>query len=192
VALLSFDLGQLMKRRAGLFAFVGTAVAVSLVSGALGSVSSSSSLIASGSFHGVAWRLTGNDWSGGTYCLTMKIPASSKSVGSGGCGSINVPGRYGPHGISYLTHAGIPLPNYVVGPVVATARVVQITLSNGLMIRTRTIPPRRGLVSGIRFYAVELPCPALPTQFRALDATGRIVAHLNIPARIGFRGKITC
>src|SRR5262249_6275963 len=134
---------SLMHRRARLLGvFVAVmAVALMLAGTHYSSASSSSALIARGSFSGVSWRLTGNSWRDGSYCLNMKIPATSKSVGSGGCGSIHVPGRYGPHGIGYLAHAGLPLPGYVVGPVVAKGRIVEIRLSNGDALRATTIAP---------------------------------------------------
>jgi hypothetical protein len=183
-----------MYHRARLFALF---VAVSVVVLALGvthySSASSFALIARGSFSGVAWRLTGSSSRDWTYCLNMKIPASSKSGGSGACGSIYVPGRYGPDGITYAAaHAGRPLPGWVVGPVVATARIVVIKLSNGDTLRVKTIAPPAALFAGIRFYVAELPCPGTPSRFTARDGSGRVVAHLDLRPHIGFAGKVTC
>lgn len=58
-----------MKRRTGFFALMVTASIVSLVVGAPGSFGKSSSLILRGSFSGVAWRLTGDVFPDGSYCL---------------------------------------------------------------------------------------------------------------------------
>jgi hypothetical protein len=180
-----------MDQRARLFAlFVAVMVFVLLLGRADYSSASSSALIAHGSFSGVPWQLTGSSWSDGTYCLNMKIPASSKSSGSESCGSIHGRGRYGPHGISYGAHSGRPLPGWVVGPVVPTARVVEIKLSTGNTLRVKTIAPRRAVSTGMRFYVAELPCPEWPTRFTARDGGGRAVAHIELRPHIAV--KVTC
>ena len=84
------------------------------------------------------------------------------------------------HGISYLAHTGAPAPDYIVGPVVASAKTVVIALSTGKTIRTKTIAPPKGMTPKIAFYAAELPCPGRPTSVRGLDAAGRTIAHLAI------------
>jgi hypothetical protein len=183
----------MMKRRVGLFALVATAIMVSLVPGAVGSRDRSSGLIAIGSFHGgFAWIMTGTDSTDGHYCIDVKF-ASSPATDAGSCGSINSPGRYGAHGISFLAHPGRPLPYYVVGPVVATVRDVRIALSNGKVLRPTIVAAHGALVRGINFYYAELPCPAKPMHFVGLNAAGHIVAHLdNPPAAARIPPKLTC
>ena len=101
------------------------------------------------------------------------------------CGSIHVP-PISPKslvvGISFLAHRGIPLPDFIVGPVVAKASEVEITLSNGMTVRTATLVPPPRLASNIRFYVTELPCPAAPMTLVGRNAAGEIVAHLDRPA----------
>lgn len=182
-----------MHRRAEISAcIIIVVVAAALVADATRSLGGSSDAIATGSFSGVPWELAGDDGPDGSYCLTLKIPATSKSVGTESCGSIRVPGRYGPHGISYLAHIGAPRPNYVVGPVVASARAVEIKLADGTTLRSTTIAPPSNLFSGIRFYAAELPCPARPTRLMAFEGRRQPVARLTLPPPTALMHKISC
>ena len=147
---------------------------------------SSPGTVATGTFRGGAWKLTATDSADGSYCVTMTVPARHEDS-STGCGSIFGAGG---HRISYLAHTGAPLPNYIVGPVVATARVVQITLSNGEILGTATIAPPARLSKKIAFFRAELPCAAYPTRLVALDRAGRTVAQLDI--RLRPPGKPSC
>jgi len=107
------------------------------------------------------------------------------------CSSIFGPQAGRARGITYLAHTGAPAPDYIVGPVIASAKSVVIALSNRKTIRTKAVVPPKGMTAKIAFYVAKLPCPARPISVRGLDAGGRIVAHLAIP-QLKVRGKATC
>lgn len=154
---------------------------------ALGGSSPPKGTIASGMFGRIAWRLSATDAADGSFCVTVKLSLHS-SGGATACGSI-----YGPraHGITYLAHTGGPEPDYIVGPVVATARTVEITLSNGATLRTKTIAPPKGMTTKIAFYVAQLPCPATPTRLEGVDRLGHIRASLPFAAG-RMPGRTTC
>lgn len=131
--------------------------------------------VISGRWHGIKWELTGNTGRDGSYCIVMTV---GRDEDARSCGSI------GNEGISYLFGTGSPALTYVVGPVIAKARFVQIKFFDRPPIRTSTIAPPRTLYRGIRFFAAILPCPATPRSFVARNAAGRIVAQI-IRARRG-------
>lgn len=135
--------------------------------------------VASGTFGNVAWRLSATDSASGYVCLTMRLPQRSWSRA---CGSIFGPTAGRAHGLTYLAHTGRPAPDYIVGPVVATAKTVIIVLSNGRTLTGKAIPPPKGMTAKIGFYAAALPSGARPSSVRGIDAGGRIVAHLDIPS----------
>jgi hypothetical protein len=172
------------------FACMLTVGVALLIFGAPGSAGNSSGLIARGSFRGLPWRLVGDDSADGSYCITLEVRTSSGWDGPGGCGSIKR--RDVGRAISIVARAGPPRPNFAYGPVVATARVVYIRLSNGHVLRSRTIAPPRGFTPWIGFYVTELPCPAWPTHLRALDRTGRIVAQITFPRPSVVRSAFPC
>jgi hypothetical protein len=132
--------------------------------------------VISGRWHGIKWELTANTGRDGSYCIVMTV---GRDEDARSCGSI------GNEGISYLFHTGRPAPTYVVGPVIAKARSVQIKFFDRPPIRISTIAPPRTLYRGIRFFAAMLPCPATPRSFVARNAAGRIVAQL-VRARGGL------
>ena len=170
-------------------------VAVSLASLALvavlmlgaPSLAATSEMVASGTFGPVSWRLSATDSADGHFCLTMTLP---QRHGGSECGSIFGPTAGQAHGITYLSHTGGPAPDYIAGPVVATAKTVIIALSNGKALRTRTIAPPKGMTTKIAFYVAELPCPVHATSVRGIDGAGRNVAHLAI--HFLPPGKTTC
>jgi hypothetical protein len=125
--------------------------------------------VKAGRWQGITWRLTAGTWSDGSYCVAMTIEGRENGRS---CGSIRR------DRMSYLAAIGRPDPNYVVGPVIATARSVQITFFDRVPVRISTITPPRGLAPGTRFFAVLLRCPATPRHFIARDTAGRIVAQL--------------
>src|SRR5688500_12369206 len=128
--------------------------------------------VISGRWHGIKWELTANTGSDGSYCIVMTVRRTDYGRS---CGSIRN------KGISYLTHSGRPAPDYVVGPVIAKARSVQIAFFDQRPIRISTIAPPRTLYRGIRFFAAILPCPATARSVVARNAAGRIVARIAIP-----------
>jgi hypothetical protein len=129
-----------------------------------------------GRWHGITWKLTAQDGPDGSYCVAMRTPNRTNSRS---CGSIRE------HGISYLAHTGRPAPTYVVGPVIARARSIQIKFFDRPPVRTSTIAPPPTLDPGTRFFVAILSCPATPRSFVARNAAGRIVAQLVIPHRLG-------
>jgi hypothetical protein len=126
----------------------------------------------------------------GSGCIDLKVRTPAGWRGAGGCGSIK---RHDVRrAITMIARAGPPRPTFAFGSVVATARVVQIQLSNGHLLRRRTIAPPRGFPSWIRFYVSELPCPAVPTHWRALDRSGRVVARGGSPRRSIVKTAFPC
>jgi hypothetical protein len=87
------------------------------------------------------------------------------------------------HGVSYLAHIGRPAPNYVAGPVIATATHVSLTFKDGTHLRLPTILPPRGLAPNIRFFIDFMPCRTSdPVRIVGTDANQRIVASLQLPS----------
>ena len=158
----------------------------------LGGSSSAAGLgmVAYGTFGAVSWKLSATDTADGHFCLTMALPERGGGRSSA-CGSIFGLAAGRAHGITFLAHTGRPAPDYIVGPVVATAKTVVIALSSGKTIKTRTIAPPTGLTGKISFYVAELPCPAEATSVRGIDAGGHDVAHLAIRP-LQAPGTTTC
>jgi hypothetical protein len=150
----------------------------------------STGTVTSGTFGTFAWKLSATDSADGYVCLTMTLlqhPGDRSSE----CGSIFGPQAGRAHGITYLAHTGRPAPDYIVGPVIASAKSVLVALSNRKTIRTRTVGPPNGMTAKIAFYVAKLPCPARLLSVRGLDSGGRTVAHLSIP-QLKVRGKPAC
>jgi hypothetical protein len=127
--------------------------------------------VESGRWHGLKWTFTARTGSDGHYCIDLHLESLGESRS---CGSIR------DRGISYMVHSGRPGPNYVVGPVVATARAVHIRFFDRPPLRTLTIAPpsTSELDRRIRFFVTILPCPATPRRLVARNAAGRVVAQL--------------
>jgi hypothetical protein len=183
-----FGSSVLVVRIATPFAVV-EALVLALVLAASASAAQSG-VVASGAFGVVGWKLSATDSRDGYVCLTMTLPQRLGGRSSE-CGAIFGPGAGQAHGITYLAHTGAPAPDYIVGPVLATAKTVIIAFSNGKTVRTKTIAPPRGMTAKIAFYVTALRCSALPTSVRGLDTTGRVVAQLAI-RRLRPLGKTTC
>jgi hypothetical protein len=132
--------------------------------------------VKSGRWHGIKWELTAQAGSDGSYCVVMTVRRTDSGRA---CGSIR------DESISYLAHTGRPAPNYVVGPVIARARSVQVRFFDRPPIRTSTIAPPPTVDPGTRFFAAILPCPATPKSFVARNAARRIVGKLVIARRLG-------
>jgi hypothetical protein len=136
--------------------------------------------VKTGRWHGIKWEFRAQSGSDGSYCVAMRV--SGRENGRS-CGSIHS------KGISYLAAIGRPPPDYVIGPVIARARSVQIKFFDRPPIRISTIAPPPTLDPGVRFFATILPCPATPRSVVARNSAGRIVARLLIPHP---RAKLTC
>jgi hypothetical protein len=132
--------------------------------------------VRSGRWHGIKWEFRAQSGSDGSYCVAMRV--SGRENGRS-CGSIR-----GEGGISYLAATGRPVPDYVIGPVIAKARSVRIRFFGRPPISISTIAPPATLDPGTRFFAAILPCPATPRSFAARNASGRIVAQLVIAHRL--------
>jgi hypothetical protein len=135
--------------------------------------------VATGKFGSVVWRLSATDAADGSYCLTMTLPSRSGGAASA-CGSIFGSSAGQAHGISFLAHTGRPAPDYIVGPVTATAKTVVITLSNGTTLQAKVSAPPREMTGKIAFYVTQLPRSAAATHLQALNGKGRPVAHLTV------------
>jgi hypothetical protein len=96
----------------------------------------------------------------------------------------------GARGITYLAHQGRPGPNYIVGPVIATATHVVITYANGARITVPTIAAPAGLAPNVSFYVHMTPCQTLrPISIAGVNAHGRVVASRYLPT---FGTRDTC
>jgi hypothetical protein len=136
-------------------------------------------VVKTGRWHRIRWEFTtGGSFAGGSYCVAM---ATRGREDGRSCGPTPK------EGITYLAHTGRPAPDYVIGPVVAAARAVQITFVDRPAIRTPTI---RTLDRSTRYFAVVLACLPNPKGFVARNGVGRIVARYVLKHRIGPRA--TC
>jgi hypothetical protein len=152
-------------------------------------------VVKTGSWNGHQWALTayrsGTD--GICFAITPGGGANSTGVGAGmACDQITgvalTPETKpsSPHGITFLSGCQPNLANYIVGPVVNSALQVEITLTDGTVIRTPTFPAPADL-GDIRFYATPLQGSCAkgdtnPSELLDLDQNGQIVARLNLPA----------
>jgi hypothetical protein len=109
--------------------------------------------VKSGRWHGIKWEFKAQA-ADGEYCVAMTIGRGAED--GRGCGPMDE------HGISYLAHTGRPAPNYVVGPVIAKARSVQIKFFDRPPLRISTIAPPRTLDRGTRF--LRRYCPVQPRR----------------------------
>jgi hypothetical protein len=153
--------------------------------------------IASGHWAGHAWTLKGgDDLSTGQlrHCLQLSIDFPYTAVrppSTPACWSIQakppaIAPSYPYYGISAASLApGCPEIAWVIGPVVASAKEVEITLSTGATIRTPAIAPSAKLSQDVRYFAAQLPCvPRYTRSFTSLvglDAAGKVVARLAMP-----------
>jgi len=98
--------------------------------------------VKSGRWHGMKWEFKA-EAADGEFCVAMTVGRGAEDGRS--CGSIRE------DGISYLAHTGRPAPNYVIGPVIAKARSVQIRFLDRPALRISTIAPPPTLDRGTRF-----------------------------------------
>jgi hypothetical protein len=166
-------MAKLMQAVAVVAAVVASLAGSSAVHGAV-----RDTVVAAGRWGGVNWQMKATSDPDGSYCIFMYVPATARSMTASSCGSLQLATK---QAISYLAHPGRPRPAYVVGPVIGTARLIEITLSNGKVMKAPTITPPAGLTRIIRFYANQIPCPSKPTHLLARDQRARIVAQRSIP-----------
>jgi hypothetical protein len=139
--------------------------------------------VMAGDWRGKRWVMKAGDIANGQYCVQL-VFASSPRLFPGGCGSIHPrnPSHYLPPNIGAVAQlASRYFPAAVFGPIVSTARRVQITFTNGLTETVPAIAPPARLNAGIRFYAVQRPCHATFTMIRGLNGLGQVVASWMRP-----------
>jgi hypothetical protein len=178
-------------------------------------------VIKQGSWSGQGWVLTAYKSGLGQLCfqLTQKAADGQRSSqGGGGCGAIPGSRARGPHGsrqitITYLgggisATKGHPPIFYLAGPVVNNAAEVEITLTDGSIVRTPTFSAPAVLGLPIRFYATQLPAGGgshltcrqnavqqaglRPLRLVGLDSSGHTVAKLALPPFPGRSPNILC
>lgn len=148
-------------------------------------------VVARGSWNSVHWTLTAYRSGTDGVCFAL-TPGTGNGTGAAmDCDTITgVPiaantKPSAPHAISYLMGTGpngTHLPDYITGPVVDTARTVEIRFTDGTTVDVPTIVAPSALRSRIRFYATPLPARHSPVQsVVGLDGRGRVVARLAIP-----------
>jgi hypothetical protein len=140
--------------------------------------------ITSGDWNNKPWVLKAGDIADGQYCIELTGPAGPGLLPTG-CGSIHppYPSVHVPQNIgAVVQNIRVNVPRAVFGPVISTARSVQITFTNGTHVTVPTIAPPETLNSGIRFYIARRPCHAMFTEIIALDSDDRVVATESGPA----------
>ena len=79
---------------------------------------------------------------------------------------------------------------YIVGPVVARAKRIVVSLSDGTELVIPTIAPPHGLASNVRFYVRLMPCKSVRVRhIVGVDAGGRTVASIQLRP---LGPRITC
>jgi hypothetical protein len=158
-------------------------------------------VVATGVWSGSPWTLTAYRSATDGICtaLTPSSPANEPAgVGAGmGCDSITgVPRtaqskRFTPHGISYLqSSGGGGFPGYIIGPVIDSARSVEITLSDNTTLKVTTISAPASLQSKIRFFVTELPRGrGFVRKLAARDLNDKVVAVLRVPQPLFTRAE---
>jgi hypothetical protein len=142
--------------------------------------------VTSGNWGGSAWRFSASDQVSGDnvgYCFSMSfVGRAHSSAGCEGSGFVinSFPGLpYYGMDLAESIGGGCPGIDYVDGPVVATARTVDIRVSTGRVVRASTIAPPKGLVRNVGFYVARIPCGTQPTTAVGRSSAGRIVARFS-------------
>ncbi|HEX4520922.1 MAG TPA: hypothetical protein VH063_15180 [Gaiellaceae bacterium] len=146
--------------------------------------------LASGRFHGHAWSVSASDTvSNGevSYCLDVSLwdrtaKTNRAETSCSNAGPLTVPARASsfPHGFGYLGRNDCPTIYLWAGPVVSTARTVELTLSTGATLRVKTIPPPLGLSKRVAFWVARVPCSARVTALSGRNGAGETVALVPI------------
>lgn len=148
--------------------------------------------VTTGTWSGVPWTLVAYRSGTDGICFALTPHATTNSGGSGAamsCDTITgVPVSAqsepsSPHAISYLMGSSQELPAYITGPVVDTARTVEIVFADGKTIHVGTLPAPVALRSHVRFYVAELPARAgRVTAVLGRSKNGATVARLPVAA----------
>jgi hypothetical protein len=149
-------------------------------------------VVTRGEWNGIPWTMTAYRSSTDGVCTGLTPQQSGKTAGMGAglaCDTITGVPRtsrskpFTPHGISYMQSSGSGrFPSYVVGPVVAAARSVEVTLSDKTVLQISTFAAPKNLQSQIRFYLTQLPRrDVFVRRLVARSGDGKIVATLDVP-----------
>jgi hypothetical protein len=149
-------------------------------------------VVKEGSWDGQPWELVAYRSTTEDLCYSV-TPAGSEVSGAGAamaCGPFagivgtNETKATPDMTISALVSSGGQLPVNIAGPVVDSASQVEITFSNGQVLRVPTFAAPTSIGS-VRFYAAPLPegvSPSLPRSVAGLDDDGNVVACLVLAA----------
>jgi hypothetical protein len=149
-------------------------------------------VVRTGSWDGFDWQLVAypSTTDGLCFAVTPQDTATTEGAGFECAPFVGVPRtattkRSPDMPITYLLHGGGATPSYIAGPVIDSAKTVQIRLSTGATLTTPTFAAPEPL-QHVRFYALsaQLPAPKLvgspPIAWIAgIDAEGNVVACLN-------------
>lgn len=163
------------ERRLGSVRTTLASVATAVLIAAATATAAGDVTVASHIVQNVSFVLSASDNSQGSYCITMR---KQGRLDASACGAI----FSGPaHGVSYLAHEGRPSPNYIAGPVTATATHVVVSFTSGRHLTIATTSPPTGLARTIRFYVHFMPCTAAqPRRIVGTNAAGHVVASLEL------------
>jgi hypothetical protein len=173
--------GTISEVRGGVSLVLVIAVVGCLGAGVAGAVAwpqAGTVTVGSGRWGAHAWALGVNETGWPSYCVSVALDAR---VTAGSCGTTaHFPGiRLGE------TAGTADAQPSLHGPVVASARVVVLTLSDRATIRARVLAPPRGLMPSLAFFAAPVPCGAARASVVAVaarDARGQIVVRRTLPA----------
>lgn len=120
--------------------------------------------VATGTFHGVPWRLTAYTSDHGRVCVDLRLPKSN----SGGCGGGE--GWIGPVSIGWDNQ--VPSSLLVHGGVAAGVARVEVVIADGSRFSFQTFESPEGLGVKLRFFAGELARDAVVTAIVVKGADG--------------------
>jgi hypothetical protein len=147
--------------------------------------------IASGHWNGVRWTLYAGELVSNTsfsHCTRLVLGPNSPGNSACSSGGLRKPGELLPtsppapgssYGMSFGGSTDCPAFYVYVGIVLANARHVTLTLSNGKTVTTPTIPSPPGFAQSLRFWATHTPCGTSITGMVGRDAAGKVVARIN-------------
>ena len=154
---------------------------------------SATTKVASGTWNRHGWTLYAGEFSTATaFSHCLKIVLTPRPVGGTGeaCGGGGLfkPGELLPtsspapgfgYGITFSASSDCPTFAVFAGLVLADARQVTITLSDGKTAVAPTIASPRRLAQSLRFWATHIPCGETVTAIVGQDVAGRVVARAD-------------
>ncbi len=172
---------------------LAAAAAGAAVAAGLPPFAAATTKVATGTWDGIGWTLYAGESSTATafsHCIKVVLRPSPRYFGGGGCsgGGLFKPGellptsppapRFG-YGITFAVSTACPTFAVLDGLVLADARQVTITLSDGRRFTTPTIPSPPRLAQSLRFWATHIPCGTTLSAITGFAAGGRIVARAD-------------